>query len=78
MNIVFGDCVALGGHCYALVLVDVATIYCCLYGILFLYSTSITSSLENFSSEAVQLPKRFHSKSDRNIIGGKCTTLDPC
>ena len=28
MDIVFDDCLALGEHCYAILLVDVATIYC--------------------------------------------------
>ena len=56
MDIVFGDCVALGGHWYALLLVDVATIYCWLYGISSLSSTSITSALEKLKSEAGQLP----------------------
>ena len=32
MEIVFGDYVALGGHWYALLLVDVATRYCWIYG----------------------------------------------
>ena len=32
MGIVFGGCVALGGHRYALLLVDVATRYCWIYG----------------------------------------------
>ena len=39
MEIVFGDCVVLGGHWYALIIVDVATIYCWLYGISSLFST---------------------------------------
>ena len=42
MEIVFGDCVALRGHWYDLLLVDVATIYCWLYGMTSLPSTSIT------------------------------------
>ena len=32
MDIVFSVCVALGGHRYTLILVDVATIYFWLYG----------------------------------------------
>ena len=42
MDIVFGYCVALGGHRYVLLLVDVATRYCWLYGMSSLSSTSIT------------------------------------
>ena len=36
----------------------------------YLSSTSITSTLENFKSEAGQLPKLFHSKFNRKLIGG--------
>ena len=70
MDIVFGDCVALGGHWYAPLLVDVATRYCWLYGISYLSPTSITSTLENFKSEAGKLPKCFTSDFDRKIIVG--------
>ena len=70
IEILFGDCVALGGHRYDRLLVDVATRYYCLYGMPSLSSTSITSELENFKSEAGQLPKWFHSDFDRKLIGG--------
>ena len=70
MDIVFGDYVALGGHHYDLILVDVATIYCWLYLISYLSSTSITFALDIFKSEAVQLPKRFHSNFDKKLIEG--------
>ena len=68
MNIVFGECVDLGGHRYALLLVDVSTRYFCIYGMPYLSSTSINSALENFKSEAGKLPKRFHSDFDRKLI----------
>ena len=35
-----------------------------------LSSTSITSAIEIFKSEAVQLPKWFHSNFNRKLIGG--------
>ena len=70
MDIVFGNCVALGGHRYALILVDVAIRYCWLYGMLSLSSTSITSALELFKADAGRLPYRFHSNFDRKLIGG--------
>ena len=69
MYIVFVDCVALGGHRYALLLVDVTTRYCWLYGMLYLSSTSITSDLELFKANARRLPQRFHSDFDRKLIG---------
>ena len=70
IDIVFGDCVALGVHRYALLLVDVATRYCWLYGVSSLSSTSITSALELFKADAVRLPHSFHSDFDRKLIGG--------
>ena len=70
MDIVFGEFMELGGHCYALRLGDAATIYCWLYGMSSLSSTSITSALENFKSEAGKLPKQFHSNFNRNMIFG--------
>ena len=70
MDTVFGDCVALGGNRYTLLLVYAATRYYWLYGMSSLSSTSITSALENIKSEARQLPKRFYSKFDRKLIVG--------
>ena len=70
MGIVFGDCVALGGHRSALLLVYVATRYCCLYGMLSLSSTLIMSALELFKADAGRLPHSFHSDLDRKLIGG--------
>ena len=69
MDIVFGDCVDLGRHRYALLLVDVATRYCWLYGMSSLSSMSITSALEQFKAGAGCQPHRFHSDFDRKLIG---------
>ena len=70
IDIVFGDFVALGGHRYALLLLDVATRYCWLYRMFSLSSTSITSALELFKSDTGRLPHRFHYNFDRKLIGG--------
>ena len=69
MDIVFDDCVDLGGHSYSLILVDIATRYCWIYGMSSFSSTSITSALELFKSDAGRLPHRFHSDFDRKLIG---------
>ena len=66
------------GHSYAVLLVDFAKRYCEIYGMSFLFSTSIISEIERFKLEEVQLPKRFHSDFERKLIGGRCPTLDPC
>ena len=70
LNIVFGECIALGGNRYALLLVDFATRYYWIYRMSSLSSTSITSALEQLKSDAGCLPYRFHSDSDRKLIGG--------
>ena len=70
IDIVFDDRVALGGHQYVLLLVDVATRYCWLYRMSSLSSTSITSATEQFKSDAGRLSHWFHSNSDRKSIGG--------
>ena len=70
MEIVFGDCVALWGHWYDLLLFDVATKYCWLYGMSSLSSTSITSALELFKADALRLTHRFHSDFDKKSIVG--------
>ena len=70
MDIVFGDCMVLGGHRYTLLLVRVATRYCWLYGMSSLLSTSIKYALELFKTDVGRLPQRFHSDFDRKLMGG--------
>ena len=70
IDVVFGDCVALEGYRYALILVDVATRYCWLYGMSSLKSTLITPALELFKADAGRLPHMFHSDLDKKLIGG--------
>ena len=69
-DILFGDFFALGGHWCALLLVDVSTRYCWLYGMYLLSSTSITSVLEKFKSDAGRPPHWFHYDFNRKLIGG--------
>ena len=69
MDIVFGDCVALGGHWYALLIVYVDIRYCWLYVMSSLSSTSINSTLELFKADAGHLPHRFHSDFHIKLIG---------
>jgi hypothetical protein len=71
MDIVFGDCLSIGGYRYALVLVDVATRYCWVYGMQALTSNEIISCLEAFRCDADGIPKLFHSDFDKKLIGGK-------
>jgi hypothetical protein len=72
MDIVYGDCLALGGYRYALLLVDVATRYSWIFGLQALTSNEIISALEDFRSLCSgRVPKLFHSDFDQKLIGGK-------
>ena len=70
MDIVFGDCMALGGFRYALLLVDVATRYAWIYGMGTVSSADIILALESFKAEAGAYPKTFHADFDQKLIGG--------
>ncbi|KAL7459292.1 hypothetical protein ACHAWC_010958 [Mediolabrus comicus] len=71
MDIVFGDSVGLHGFRYALLIVDVATRYCWIYGLTSLTGTAIVDALIKFQVEAGSLPRRFHTDFDKKLIGGK-------
>eukprot|EP00804_Cyclotella_cryptica_P016077 CCRYP_004202-RA/>CCRYP_004202-RA protein AED:0.18 eAED:-0.12 QI:0/0/0/1/0.5/0.33/3/0/1917 len=70
MDIVFGDCLSLGGFKYALLLVDVATRYSWIFGLQSLTCTAITDALDSFVSEAGSVPRTFHADFDKKLIGG--------
>jgi hypothetical protein len=71
MDIVFGDCLSLGGFRYAILFVDVATRYTWIYGLQTLTSNEIVAALQDFRSDAHGLPTTFHSDFDQKLIGGK-------
>jgi transposase InsO family protein len=71
MDIVFGDCMSLGGFRYGLLLVDVATRYTWFYGMQALTSNEIINCLVQFQVAAGGVPKTFHSDFDKKLIGGK-------
>ena len=71
MDIVFCDCLSLGGDIYDFLLVGMATRYWRLYVIPSLSSAYITSDLEAFKSYSGQLIFCFHSNFDKNIISNK-------
>jgi hypothetical protein len=68
MDIVFGDCLSLGNYRYALVLVDVATRYCWLYGMQALTSNEIISCLVQFQVAAGGMAKTVLSDFDQKLI----------
>ena len=75
MDIVYGDCVALGGFRYALLLVDVAMRYTWMYGLSSLTSSHIIDALEAFRADAGAMPRKFHTDFDKKLIGGKALSF---
>ena len=71
MDIVFGDCLSLGGYKYALLFVDKGTRYSWMFGLQTLASSDITAAFDAFVSEAGSVPKTFHADFDKKLIGGK-------
>ena len=65
MDIVYGDCLLLGGFRYALLLVDVAIRYCWIYGMPPLTSTHIIHAFDTFKSDVGRVPKKFHTDFDK-------------
>ena len=71
MDIVFGYCLALGGFRYALLLVDVATQYCWIYGMRLFTSNHVIDAFEAFCTDADGVPRAFHSDFNKKVIEGK-------
>ena len=71
MDMIFGDCVALGGYRYGFLLVDVATCYAWFYGLTSLAADAIIGSLEEFKADAGGVPRRSHSDFYKKLIGGR-------
>lgn len=57
MDIGYGDCVAVGGSKYCIMLVDRASRYNWVYGSKNLTQESLTSALKQFRCDAGGLPK---------------------
>ena len=70
MDIVFGDCVSLGGYTHALLLVDAGTRYSWIYGLASLTSANIIDALQQFYAHVGCLPTVFHTDFDTKLIGG--------
>ena len=70
LDIVYGDCLGLGGFRYAMVLVDVATCFCWVFGMSTLTSADIIGAFVQFQIAAGGLPVKFHADFDQKLIGG--------
>ncbi len=75
MDIVYNDCLPLGGYKYALLLVNVATQYAWVYGLSSINSAAIVDSLDSFRTNADGVAKTFHTDFNKRLIGGKALQL---
>jgi hypothetical protein len=69
MDIAFGDCVAVGGYRYTLVLVDRATRYNWNFGLKTLSASDILSALCLFRAAAGRLARCFYTDCDLKLFG---------
>jgi hypothetical protein len=69
MDIVFLDCVGVGGFQYALILVDRATRYNWAFGLKGLLSSDIVSAIRKFRGAAGSLARCFYCDCDCKLFG---------
>jgi hypothetical protein len=69
MDIAFGDCPSVSGFHYALILVDCATQYNCMFGLKALSSDCILSALCLFHASARSLAKWFYLDCGIKLFG---------
>ncbi len=69
MDIAFGDCISVGGFCYALILVDRATRYNWVYGLKDLLGDSILFALRYFKADTGSYARCFRSDYDAKLFG---------
>jgi hypothetical protein len=72
MDIGLGDCLPVGGFCYALILVDCATQYNWTFGLKFLSSDNILSPLCLLQASAGSLARCFYWNCNAKLF---CTTI---
>jgi hypothetical protein len=69
MDIAFGNCVAVGGYCYALILVDCTTQYNWTFGLKTLSSADIITAFHLFCIAAGSLARCFYPDCDLKLFG---------
>jgi hypothetical protein len=76
MDIGYGDCVAIGGSQYTLMLVNHTTRFCwILYSMRSLTHDNIITALETFKIGAGTVPETFYTDFDPKLIKGKTAKL---
>ena len=71
MDIGYGNCIAIGGSRYTIMLVDHATRFRWIYGLKSLTHSHIIAALELFHSDASMIPETFYTDFDPKLIKGK-------
>ncbi len=69
MDIVFGNCLFVGGYCYALILVDCATGYNWTFGLKTLSSSCILAAIQLFRAAAGSLARCFYCDCNTKLFG---------
>jgi hypothetical protein len=67
MDIVYGDCLSLGGYRYALLIVDVATRFCWLFGLTSLCGNDIVILFRLWMLSALRLMEEFPANSTQTL-----------
>ena len=70
MDIGYGDCKAVGGAKYCIMLVDCATCYTWIYALKSLTHEDITNALRDFRNDAGAMPTRLYTNFDNKLIAG--------
>ena len=68
LDIWYGGCVALGGHCYILTLINRYTRYVWTYGKREISGAYVIQYLQEFRLDAVRLPSKFYTYFENRII----------
>ena len=69
-DIAYGDCKAIGGARFCLILVDRATRYCWIYALKSLCHTNIIKVFQQFQVDAGSLPHRLYTDFDSKLVAG--------
>jgi hypothetical protein len=76
LDIMFGDCMSVGGFMYALIFVDRALQYNWCFGLKSLHHKDILAAFLAFHTEAGRLAKQFHCNCDERLFGSNiCSFL---
>ena len=64
MDIVYSDCISMGGYRYGILIVNVATQYFWFYSLKYTASNDIINALSQFRADVGTLPRQYHADFD--------------